>query len=186
MEYLIRLIEAIIWPTVVIWLGYLFKSELQKLLARMSTFKYKELEAKFERELEDAEESARSVEPPPDRNKTAAHRSKDRLTQIAEASPRAAIIEAWTMIETAAVKAGLSLGAALPRTSPGLIIQRLVESGEFSPTSLELIEKLRKLRNHAAHLPDFAISPSEAERYLELAAQCELVLEETSLTRLSN
>jgi hypothetical protein len=58
-----------------------------------------------------------------------------------------------------------------------MIVDYLDKSGKFSLESLDLIEKLRRIRNQATHMPDFAISQSEAERYLELAAKSAAVIQ---------
>jgi hypothetical protein len=52
-----------------------------------------------------------------------------------------------------------------------MIVEYLINSGKFSPESINLIEQLRRIRNQASHMPDFAISQNEAERYLDLAVQ---------------
>lgn len=52
-----------------------------------------------------------------------------------------------------------------------MILTHLEKSGKFSPESLKLINELRQIRNNASHLPDFAVTQSDAERYLELAVK---------------
>jgi hypothetical protein len=74
------------------------------------------------------------------------------------------------------MKSGLSTGIAMKRTNPKMILDHLASSGKFSPDSLELINQLRQIRNKASHLPDFAVTQSEAERYLDLAVQSAAVI----------
>ncbi len=57
-----------------------------------------------------------------------------------------------------------------------MIVDYLQTSGALPQNSIKLIEQLRKLRNQAVHMPDFAINQSEAERYLELAAKIAAVI----------
>jgi hypothetical protein len=52
-----------------------------------------------------------------------------------------------------------------------MILDHLDASGKFSPESLKLLNELRQIRNKASHLPDFAVTQSDAERYLELAVK---------------
>lgn len=179
MDYFVEIIKATAWPISIIWLGYIFRNEVRQLLGRLSTVKYGEIEASFSKELAEAEVSAKKVDVPKSDNTQQNLNQKEQLFRIAEVSPRAAVVEAWTLIETAAIKKGLTSGATIPRTNPKMIVDYLNNSGKFSPESLSLIEQLRRIRNQASHLPDFAITQNEAERYLELAAQSASVIEAT-------
>ncbi|RXE96136.1 DUF4145 domain-containing protein [Pseudoalteromonas sp. PS5] len=132
------------------------------------------MEANFDKQLAKAESEAKSITVT--KKSTEDLSQTEQLLRIAEVSPRAAIVEAWTLIEMAASKKGLKAGVTLPRTSPKMIVDYLQLSGELPPNSIEIIEQLRKLRNQAVHMPDFAINQSEAERYLELAAKSAAVI----------
>lgn len=176
MEHLVEIIKALAWPVSVVWLGYIFRGEVRQLLSRMSSFKYKGLEANFERELAEAEDKAKAIPAPSDTPPGQTQPQAEQLFRIAEVSPRAAVVEAWTLIETAAVKGGLTSGAAIQRTNPKMIVDYLISSGKFSDESINLIEQLRRIRNRASRMPDFAISQEEAERYLDLAVQAARVI----------
>lgn len=172
MEHIVEIIKALAWPVAIVWLGYLFRNEVRSLMGRLTALKHGETEISFTRSLEKAEQKASEISQP----QASAHEStaeelsqKEQLYRLAEISPRAAIVEAWTLIETAAVKSELTTGAAFKRTSPKLILDHLASTGNFSSESIEVINSLRQLRNKATHLPDFAISQEEAERYLDLA-----------------
>ncbi|WP_415896262.1 DUF4145 domain-containing protein [Neptuniibacter sp. QD57_21] len=176
MEYFVEIIKAIAWPASIVWLGYIFRSEVRQLLGRISSFKYKDMEASFDKELAKAENEAKEIKVSNDKKSTDELSQIEQLLRIAEVSPRAAIVEAWTLIEMAASNKGLKSGVAIPRTSPKMIVDYLQLSGELSKNSLEVIEQLRKLRNQAVHMPDFAITQNEAERYLELAVQSTAII----------
>jgi hypothetical protein len=57
MEHTVEIIKAIAWPVAAVWLGYIFSGEIKKLLGRVSSLKYKDMEASFEKELAEAEKS---------------------------------------------------------------------------------------------------------------------------------
>jgi len=177
MEYFVDIIKAIAWPASIIWLGYIFRNEVRQLLGRMSKFKYKDIEADFEKDLDSAETSAQSIKAPKSKTSEETLTYKEQLLRIAEISPRAAIVEAWTLIEMAAHKSGLVHGTTIPRTSPKLIIEVLSASEKLTKDSIMLIENLRRMRNKATHMPDFAISQTEAERYLGLAVQSASIID---------
>ena len=176
MEHFVELVKALAWPVAVIWIAYIFRAEVRQLLGRVSSFKYKDVEASFEKSLSKAENSAKNIAKPQVSESETDLSQKEQLLRIADVSPRAAVVEAWTLIETAAMKSGLSTGTAIKRTNPKMILDHLSASGKFSPDSLELINQLRQIRNKASHLPDFAVTQSEAERYLDLAVKSAAVI----------
>lgn len=171
MEHIVEIIKAIAWPVAAVWLGYIFKGEIKKLLERVSSLKYKDMEASFEKGLAKAEDKAKDVQVPQIDETQEDLSQKEQLFRIAEVSPRAAVVEAWTLVETAAVKNGLTSGSAIQRINPKMIVNYLANIGQLSNKSLELIEQLRQLRNRATHMPNFTITQREAERYLDLAVK---------------
>ena len=173
MTELVALISAIAWPVAAIWISYLFRGEIRGLVSRMSRLKYKDMEATFEKELKAAEVKAEAIQD----HRPAALPSPDLilklegLQRIADISPRAAIMEAWILVESAAGQSGFVQGAARPRINPLLFVDWLIKSGKLPPNSIELVEALRNLRNQAAHLPNFSVNRDEADRYLRLAVK---------------
>lgn len=173
MELFVTLLTGIAWPVAVVWIAYLFKGELRSLLHRMSQLKYKDVEAKFETGLAEAEARVSTIEqitpsalPHPEITS-----KLELLRRIADVSPRAAIMEAWVLIEEAAGKSGFVQGAATPRVNPHLFVEELVRRGKLPKGSDSLLDQMRKLRNQAAHLPEFSVNQDEADRYLQLAAR---------------
>ncbi|WP_370978762.1 hypothetical protein [Agaribacterium sp. ZY112] len=180
MDHLVEIIKALAWPVAVIWMSFIFRAEVRALLGRVSSFKYKGVEASFGKSLEKAESDAKSIESPAQSQIEESENSQvEQLLRISEVSPRAAVVEAWTLIETAAMKHGLVAGATIQRTNPRMILSHLEASGKFSPESIHLINELRQIRNKASHLPDFAVTQSDAERYLELAVKGAAVISAT-------
>lgn len=179
MELLVNLLVGIAWPVAVVWIAYLFKGELRSLLHRMSQLKYKDVEAKFEIGLAEAEARASSIEHavPQLAQRPEIITKLESLRRIADVSPRAAIMEAWILVEDAAGRSGFVQGATVPRINPHMFVEELVSLGKLPKGSDSLLDQMRKLRNQAAHLPDFSLNQDEADRYLQLAAKMsELIL----------
>lgn len=179
MELLVNFLVGIAWPVTVVWIAYLFKGELRSLLHRMSQLKYKDVEAKFEIGLAEAEAKILSIEHAvPQLPQRLEITSKfESLRRIADVSPRAAIMEAWVLVEDAAGRSGFVQGAAISRVNPHLFVEELVRLGKLPKGSDFVLDQMRKLRNQAAHLPDFSLNQDEADRYLQLAARMsELIL----------
>lgn len=175
MEYLVKIIDSAVWPIAAIWLGYIFRGEVRALLGRISQFKYKDVEAKFEKQLVQAEVEATNLKEKPTKTWEQAT-TRGVLTQyeqfrrIAQSSPRAAILEAWLDVEVAvfaaAEKADLEVKA---QSNTHQLANHLVSLELIPKETLLVFNSLRKLRNQAIHLPDFTLNEDEAERYLELA-----------------
>ncbi len=184
MDSFVKLIDALAWPTAVIWLGYIFRSEIRNLLGRVSELKYKDLEAKFEKELATAEAQAK-VAIPKERAVSVIDEEPvypspydekyEQLLRIADESPRAALLEAWIEVETSLAEAienqGLGHGR---RIMPRKAVIELINTGRYAKTVLPLFEDLRRLRNEAAHAPQFVPNKQQTRRYLQLAIELAL------------
>ncbi|OEE78502.1 DUF4559 domain-containing protein [Vibrio genomosp. F6] len=178
MNYVVEIIKAVAWPLSIVWLGYLFRTEVRGLFGRVSTLKYKDMEASFEKQLTKVENEAKGINEAKTKPLIADLPKAEQLLRIAEVSPRAAIVEAWTMIEVAAAERAVKSGVQFPRTNPKMIVNYLAHCDEFSDSNIEVIEQLRKLRNRAVHMPDFVITQDEAERYMNLAVRSAAVISE--------
>jgi hypothetical protein len=184
MELLVKLLIGLAWPFAVIWVAYLFKGELRSLLLRISQLKYKDIEAKFESGLTEAEAKVTAIEKstPSSLQRPEITSKLEQLRRIADVSPRAAIMEAWMLVEDAAGKSGFVQGAAIPRVNPRLFVKELVHLGKLPMGSDSLLDQMRQLRNQAAHLPDFSLNQDEADRYLRLAASMSGLILGASIT----
>ena len=148
-------------------------------MGRMSTVKYREFEAEFNKSLVKAESEAQSVPTPPIDNQIKAssseHDSLERLMRIAEVSPRAAITESWTELELLITQIANSVeidprkeqrhGGVMPSHR---MIEELTKNNYFPKGILPLFNDLRRLRNKAAHQHDFDIGLPMAQRYIHL------------------
>tara|TARA_Y100000034_G_scaffold131201_2_gene191438 strand:- start:76 stop:681 length:606 start_codon:yes stop_codon:yes gene_type:complete len=172
MDYVIRIIEQVAWPIAIIWLGYMFRSEVRVLISRVSEFKYKDVQAKFDRELVGAEIQASSL---PSSTTSNAVRGLEQLPyskfiEIAEVSSRAAILEAWIELESSVFAASKEAGIKVQNKYDAFhLIKQLYEQNRVPKETVNTFKSLRSLRNQAAHLPDFALDSDEATRYLDLA-----------------
>ncbi|MNM70865.1 hypothetical protein D3C81_825100 [compost metagenome] len=181
MEAVVGIIDALAWPVCVLWLTYLFRSEIQAVASRVSHLKFKEFEAKFSQELNAVEVSLKELEQAKPNfspsNASTSNPQLDQLERIAEVSPRAAIIEAWRLIEDAASRSGFVQGASIPRINAALFVNWFVREGKLPVDSEATFDALRDLRNKAAHAPEFSISSADAQRYLRLAARASQLID---------
>lgn len=183
METVVGIVNALAWPACVLWLAYLFRGEIRAVAARVSHLKFKEFEAKFSQDLNVVEHSLKKLEEAkpnslPSNTRTL-NPELDQLERIAEVSPRAAVIEAWRLIEEAAGRSGFVQGASIPRINAALFVNWLVREGKLPVDSEATFDALRDLRNRVAHAPEFSISLSDAQRYLQLAARASQLIEKS-------
>lgn len=171
------IIDSLAWPTLVGIVIFLLRDSFNQLLQRLSRFKYKDVEANFNERLNDlqptesiATETERLV---PDGDNTVT------LLELADISPRGAILEAWIKIESSTRGFLESVGMERRKYYQGL--RRL------SPEHLSKIEQvihpyeeLRILRNEAAHSSDFDLTPETARRYIETATWVEQTIKEAT------
>lgn len=171
-DVLIRLLDAVAWPVAIVVAVFLFREELRQAFKRLSRLKYGDWEANFSRELEKAEEEANSVSLP----KTVGTEQPetvlpniDHLLEVADVSPQAAILVAWPYVEESIREASERLDLDTDDTvSQYRMMQRLIQAEAVAPEMKALYNRLRHLRNEAAHYHDFELGSEEAERYIQL------------------
>lgn len=175
MENFVKLIEALAWPVAVLILAFGFRIELRKAFNRISNLKYKGLEATFDKELSRVETHTKLYVQPEEKfiAETPAEKSGyAQLLRLAEVAPRAAITESWRNLES--VVDQLAAGMGMDTKSPmvgGKAIRSLIQNEQVDPSLLEDYNRLRKLRNQAAHAEEFDITQTEAERYAALSVE---------------
>ena len=173
LEFLAALLDSLAWPALVGYIIYLLRDSFATLLRRLSSFKYKELEAQFRETLseidlpqEPASPERLSPEEEPSRPDTVS------LIELADVSPRAAVMEAWIKIEHATRDYLESAGLERRFAYQGL--RRLPASArsKLKPI-LNPYHELRILRNKAAHGLEFDLTPDVARDYIRVASDVE-------------
>lgn len=172
-----RYIEALVWPVTAIIILLLFRSQIARVILRLSRFKYKDAVFEFGNNLDDAENKAASLDLPPPKvlrqvtEPITIASSYDRLFELTSSSPRGAITESWLRIEIAVNEAAQKLGIEPVRNYRGWkqVITELARQEKIPKSTVYLLDDLRKMRNNAVHTIEFEISPQEAARYVDLA-----------------
>jgi len=177
LTFVIRLIEALAWPTAVVMILFAFRREVQALLPLIRKLKAGPLEAEFERDIREISEEAGG------KAKTEVQIAPDprqkMLRDLARVNPRSAILEAWLGIESAVRRAALQrVGTSPPPdvSSPLRAMRELVQFDVIKSDDAALFQDLRGLRNQAAHLENFSPSQEAALKYVDLASGLELRL----------
>lgn len=180
LTFIAELAKAFAWPVCVVMLVYLFRHSLQALVPTIRKLKYKGFEADFTRDLEQAEIEAQKVSLA---TSDEAQRfvvgvpelAVDKYRRLADASPRAAVMEAWRDVEVAlsAVATGYDWDDPQNDRYPniGNVLSRLVREGTLDEGSRHFLDHLRRLRNQAAHARDVDLNADEALQFALLATR---------------
>ena len=166
LQFLASIIDSLAWPGVTGFGLYVLRKPAGKLLERVSRFKYKDLEAEFRDTLEDIKPPITDAIDVEVIEKSTVNTVS--LTELAEVSPRAAIMEAWIKVENATADYCTSKGLDSRISYQGL--RRLPqEQKKEIEHILTPYQELRVLRNKAAHASDFELKPESAKEYIDVA-----------------
>ena len=174
-QFIASIISNLSWPSVAIIILFMFKTELAKIVERLTHLKYKDIELDFEKVKQQAEvlheeffQEEATVESPIFTS------LEDQIMEAVESSPSAAILLAWSGLETAIASAvsRLEISQDSPfRRSPIHNIEALKKQKRLSNTHLSLLHEMRILRNKVAHERDsmLSVSQEQASNYADTA-----------------
>jgi hypothetical protein len=172
LTFVSKLVDALAWPAVVLILAFSFRDKISQLFRLVSKLKAGPVEAEFSREVQELRKDAESGVQAA--LSAAALPHQQRLLKLAESSPRAAIIEAWQLVEFASQDLLERRNVRLSRSdavSPLRLGRALSEVGGLSAADLTLFNELRSLRNAAVHAKGFDPSAEATTNYVELAVR---------------
>lgn len=172
LTFISELVKSIAWPATTIILVLLLRKPVVELIPFLKRLRYKELEVEFSREVSElkAVEAAakeRGEEPP------LSSVGSIELLDLVSLSTSAAVMAAWWEVESAAVAAASSFW----RQSPSDAFRNMPKLGEYllqckviDQKQLFVFNKLKQLRNKAAHAQDLNLSEGDAKYYVQLAS----------------
>jgi hypothetical protein len=175
--FIVSVIEAIAWPVALIAAVVFLREELVEVVGRIQGIKHKDISIKFGR-LQEAGKKAKSSLPA---SGDLALKELTHRLELAEYSPRAAILESWIDVEAALKALGARYGIAgdgmkhpdIHKLQPKLGGDNTLGKGAFG-----LLQLLREMRSEAFHLTDKAIEPGAAKEYVSLANRMVTLLKE--------
>ncbi|MGB2256057.1 MAG: hypothetical protein ACPH56_13595 [Spongiibacter marinus] len=165
---------------------FLVKAEIPQLIRSLRRLKYKDLELEFEKSFKEIADKSKEAFPNSSEGVLILGQSQEeqekRLSYVSDLAPRSAIVEAWLLVESAAIDAVRKSGVAPLKSMPGPMRLRdyLVKAQLLNQEQQAVFEKLRVLRNQAVHAIDAEFSSSAVKNYVESALQMAIYLEEKS------
>ncbi len=165
LEFFASIVGSLAWPVSVVFCIYILRVPAGKLIERVTKLKYGELEAEFQERLKKigpiSEDGIKEI--PKEQSTTSIS-----LEDLIEVSPRAAILEAWIVVEKATLKFCEANGLPLNISNQGLF--RLSEEKGLDIDAFQnAYQELRLLRNKAAHATDSDITRVTAKQYVKTA-----------------
>jgi hypothetical protein len=148
------------WPITVVALVVLLRKPVARVLLTLTKLKYKDLELNFGRELKELEQQARTIEvqptpapvlPAPDVGRPDLLVEAERLAQE---FPEPAVAVGWQAVEHELASAVVrrSIAQEYPRrNSAGKNADLLLKHGAVDEQTIELLKRMRNLRNMAVH-----------------------------------
>lgn len=166
LEFLASLVKSLAWPVVVGYCVYILRTPVGNLLGSVSKLKYGDLEAEFQgtlgRIIHTQKATTRQIGNEEKEAPTVA------LEDLAEISPRSAVLEAWIMVEKETVDFCKAHGLPVTLSYQGLF--RLSKEKELDIEAFQTAyQELRLLRNKAVHATDAEITSETAKQYVKAA-----------------
>ena len=167
MENLIKLLDVIIWPSVVLVVIFLLRKPIRSLLPFVENVRYKDFEVKFRKELnlikEEVKEAGIELRTEID--------ERTEIYKLVEISPTSAVIEAWKELEICARRKVEELAPKETNFKNALHrpIAYLEYTGALPPSTARTLRELQLLRNQATHSDEMKITKEDAIEYASLA-----------------
>lgn len=169
-EFIVRILEILIWPVLALFAVLYFKKTLLDLFTRIQTIKHGSTEVTFTerlREIDKDEDLLVSTLAPIDFLKI-----KDRfeaLMTLGKANKRAAVIEASEELDKAIspIVAEFYPEVAMQKHIPTEIREKALLKSSLKPSEIETVRKLKELRNLAYHSESFKVDDDVLASYIE-------------------
>ena len=167
MDQFVKFLDVTIWPCVVLITIFKLREPLKSLLPLIENLKYKGIEVKFRKKLNQIKEESKET----GIEITKEIDNKTEIYKLVEISPALAIMESWKEIEIEAGKKVKALAPANPKFKNinHRPVAYLEYTGALIPSTARTIRELQLLRNKAAHSHDLNITKDDALEYVSLA-----------------
>lgn len=180
--FIASIIESLAWPLAIIFIAFLFRHSLAKLIPSLTSFKYGNLEFEFNDQLKEVKRMLSESEPQhvSTAPKQASLPNSKYFRSLAEVSPRAAILEAWMDFEQTA-------NTAMNKMQPGQegrsatmpqLFNKLEEENLLTASEVGALTKLRALRNQVVHGPEPDLSMDTVNDYASMLSDVTEILDE--------
>lgn len=168
LTFVSSVIESVAWPIAAAFVAISLRDEIRKLLSRTKRIKYNETEFEFNEEIKAASEEASKTFP----EARSVRVENNKSIELARLSPRGAILEAWLGVEEAlngySSRHGLDVDDRRPFTLQNIAFHN-ADYHKLGRGVVDMLKRLRKIRNDAVHLRDVDIELESAIEFIALS-----------------
>lgn len=168
-SFLSNVIESLAWPLTVILVLFYFKDDTISMLSRLKKFKHRDTELEFVEGVRNLQEDREDATVNEDNLGGGYEYDENYLTllNLAEISPRSAILESFRLLELKLASKyselyGFDGSSSNVKFKNGKLKLKLLSEAERIEYS-----KLQELRNQAAHDPDFYVATAPVITYID-------------------
>ena len=169
LTFISKLVDALAWPLAAVVLVLLLRRQIVALAPFIRRLKAGPLEAEFEREVRELRSTMDTAKPAVPSERPQWQVAAEQLAQV---SPRSAILEAWRQAEAAAIRALRTKKSTLSDQdvrSTREVLRLLGDEGLATPEEVALLNQMRFLRNQAGHVESFQPTYEAAMNFVQLA-----------------
>jgi hypothetical protein len=178
LQFISALVASVAWPVTLVVLVWLLRDSIQRVLLTITSLKYKDLQVDFGRELKELEEKAKVIDitpakraalPPPERKEP--YQILADAERLVNEFPEPAVALAWSAVETELLQAVMRLAISAdypPDNSAYKNVKLLSDQGTLDANTIDVLNRLRNLRNAAVHGGSIHISTDEAREYIAI------------------
>lgn len=173
-----EIINSLAWPAVTLLSVISLKDKVGDLLPRLKKLKHKDTELEFIEGVTELAKEAITIQTPEiESDQTKMDRAV--LQRLANISPRAAVIEAYRIVEIAGVKAIEEFYPELKGHDVRSQVQvsKMLRDKILTPERYQQLRELLMLRNKAAHDERFSLTGSPIQAYIDIALSLSSELE---------
>jgi hypothetical protein len=171
LQFFAEVIKALAWPAATVFIVLMLKRPLGRLIRKLQSLKWKDLELDWRKGVIEAEAEAEKAELNPVSMLIQSILEGPSL-DLAKIAPRQAVLEAWREVELSAVDVAKRHGIQLSerhQKSPREVIRALQKANLLDSETASLFFMLFNLRNQAAHNTNLVLEPEGATEYTLLA-----------------
>lgn len=179
LAFIAAMTAALAWPAALVAIFLLVRRPLVARLPELESLEWKDFRFRFGRRVHELAAEARHALVQTEVDAAPALDGEAHRLQLADISPRAAILEAWIELEGAAALALRRKGAVVTRQElqqPSRLADALITAGLLGASQAGLLSELRRLRNAAAHAADPKITVDTAREFVRTAAAFERLI----------
>ncbi|AXK72797.1 hypothetical protein DWG18_11250 [Lysobacter sp. TY2-98] len=179
LQFIAAMTASLAWPFALIVLFLLVRRPLLARVPDLEILEWKDFRFRFGRRVHELAAQARRELVDADAGTPLTLEGEDHRLQLAEISPRAAILEAWIELEVAAMNALRRRGVAVTRQElqqPARLADALINADLLDASQADLLSQLRRLRNAAAHASDPKITVDTAREFVGTVAAFERLI----------